>query len=513
MSAGREGGATAPNNAGVVGQTLGGNSGTVMIRQQSGAELELGELLVCSWSDTATILQVRELETGSHLDARTMEMISGRMLADGSGGVSIYEPGMTSHILASAKPLLEIVDGRHGKPKHTVPASATVRRAVSGDLPFMGGRGPGRLYLGQVRSGSRVLPGDGLWIDAEAVPRHILVAGATGMGKSNLVKCMLYGLLDTGGVGMLVLDARGEYYPALSLHRRARDGLVCYTPSRRPAPGSIPLTVNVRSVRPDHIRGVMELTEAQEHVMTKAHYRHGARWIERLGQPPEGDSGGSNDRNATRSALYGKVRNALGMDCAGGAFTSAAGVGEGTISDILGRLGAGQVVVVDTSSLGGEEGQTIGNVLVAELLDGRRRAKKREGLDGLPPVGVIIEETPGLLADAGEGNSYYRAVREGRKYKVGVVAVTRQCSMIPREVLAYMGTKIILGSDTSAERDAVVDSAVQDLTGDRRAMASLDVGEAIVSGAFVPFAVPTKIPLVDDLAGNGRAAGRPERPR
>jgi len=60
-----------------------------------------------------------------------------------------------------------------------------------------------------------------------------------------------------------------------------------------------------------------------------------------------------------------------------------------------------------------------------------------------------------------------------------------------------MNTKIILGIEMAPERQAIIDSASQDLSKDDRAIASLDKGEAIVTSNFLKFAVPIKIPLFE----------------
>ena len=49
------------------------------------------------------------------------------------------------------------------------------------------------------------------------------------------------------------------------------------------------------------------------------------------------------------------------------------------------------------------------------------------------------------------------------------------------------------------ERQAIIESASQDLSEDARNIASLDVGEAILSSNFSAFALPIKIPLFEDL--------------
>ena len=58
-----------------------------------------------------------------------------------------------------------------------------------------------------------------------------------------------------------------------------------------------------------------------------------------------------------------------------------------------------------------------------------------------------------------------------------------------------MNTKIILGMEMATERNAVIESASQDLSDSQRTIASLDKGEAIVTSSFVKFAIPLKIPL------------------
>ena len=96
-------------------------------------------------------------------------------------------------------------------------------------------------------------------------------------------------------------------------------------------------------------------------------------------------------------------------------------------------------------------------------------------------------------------NIYSIIAKEGRKFKIGLTAITQLSSVIPKTILANMNTKIILGNEMKHERQAIIESASQDLSDDDRNIASLDKGEAIISSIFVPFAIPIKIPLFDEL--------------
>ena len=72
-------------------------------------------------------------------------------------------------------------------------------------------------------------------------------------------------------------------------------------------------------------------------------------------------------------------------------------------------------------------------------------------------------------------------------------------SLIPREILANMNTKIILGTELKQERQAIIESAAQDLSSHDRMIASLDRGEAIITSTFTKFATPVRIPFFEAL--------------
>ena len=108
------------------------------------------------------------------------------------------------------------------------------------------------------------------------------------------------------------------------------------------------------------------------------------------------------------------------------------------------------------------------------------------------------------------GNIFSTIAREGRKFKVGLTAITQLTSIIPKTVLANMNTKIILGNELSSERSAIIDSASQDLSTDDQNIASLDKGEAIISSNFTKFAIPIQVPLFEDYIEKNATAAKPK---
>ena len=121
----------------------------------------------------------------------------------------------------------------------------------------------------------------------------------------------------------------------------------------------------------------------------------------------------------------------------------------------------------------------------------------------------MLEEAPRVIGNdvlKQQSNIFDTIAREGRKFKIGLIAITQLPSAIPRSILANMNTKIILGLEMKPERDAIIDSASQDLSMDSRNIASLDKGEAIITSNFTRFAIPIKVPLFEDVVRSSKAA-------
>ena len=77
----------------------------------------------------------------------------------------------------------------------------------------------------------------------------------------------------------------------------------------------------------------------------------------------------------------------------------------------------------------------------------RYRSYKASGeLDKKPVIAILLEEAPRVLGkDVLERsqNIFSEIAREGRKFRIGLIAITQLPSLIPRQILANMNTKII----------------------------------------------------------------------
>jgi len=209
----------------------------------------------------------------------------------------------------------------------------------------------------------------------------------------------------------------------------------------------------------------------------------------------------------TLQVIQRKFNSVLGVHiqngelaCRNKIFSTTAGAT--TIANIVRSLEAGKIVIIDTSRLTDKAELLVGSIIAGNIFWRYQNYKSEGILRDKPIVSVVIEEAPRVLGSeslASGDNVYSTIAREGRKFKIGIIAITQLTSLIPKEILANLNTKIILGNEMAAERRAVIDSACQDLSSDDRAIASLDIGEAIVSSTFTKFAVPVMIPKFEDL--------------
>ncbi|MFH1591240.1 MAG: ATP-binding protein [archaeon] len=488
----------------VLGQIIGGEYSKVLLRQKADAVIELGELLISEHGDRKILLTSFDLAYGSQISQPNLEMISGIRLEE-DADVRIMDEGLRTYTTVLLRPLLSI-DGRHAALCKTLPRFfSTVRAVERGDLSFID-TPPHPLYIGKLRSGSKVLDVD-MQLDGEkAISHHILIPATTGKGKSNLTSSMLWSSMDEDYCGMLVLDPHDEYFgrtgPGLKDHPSG--SVVYYTPES-PPPGARTLRISLSSVRPAHFNGVLPLSDPQQQAAAAYSKQYGKDWVAAcvLEQPL---SEVTRFQEESLSVLRRRLVSLFDLSVNDGAIRCQ-GVfqeqaGQTTVADIVGELEKSKTVIIDTSTSSGRVEILIGSLIASEIFLRHKRSKVDGTLEGKPTVGIVLEEAPRVLGKEvlERGSNIFSTIaREGRKFKVGLVAITQLPSLIPREILANMNTKIILGLEMAPERQAIIESAAQDLSTDGRNIASLDKGEAIVTSNFARFATPVKIPLFADI--------------
>ncbi|MBI4162490.1 MAG: ATP-binding protein [Candidatus Aenigmarchaeota archaeon] len=488
----------------IVGKLISGNFSEITVRQKQGESIEIGGLFVAdNEGDEHYIMECFNLVYGSQMGDMTKESMAGMSLA-GFNDMVIFDKALSNYTLARLRPILHVKDGKASAPKSLPEFFSDIRPIRESDFTFvMNSMG---INLGKIRSGTHVLEISSI-IPTKALTHHILVAATTGRGKSNLVKVISASVVDDDSIGMLVLDPHDEYYGRNGVGIGSSENCIYY--SINPPRNARSLVINTKTLHPSHIE--MTMTDAQSQALGFYYSKYDENWVEQLMCGPADMH--DEIKEATVYALRRKfevmlgLRNSNGELKADGLFSTSSGLT--TIQDICTELEKGKTVVIDTSLISGEIEILIGSMIAKEMLYKYKKYKMEGKLSGKPMISIVIEEAPRVLnAEAMQRNNIFSTIaREGRKFQIGLIAITQLPSLIPKEILANINTKIILGTELAAERNALIESASQDLSQSSRAIASLDVGEAIVSSNFTKFAMPIKIPEFTGMANTSGKKG------
>jgi DNA helicase HerA-like ATPase len=430
-------------------------------------------------------------------------MVAGMNLEQGS--FQMLDANLRNYQLAYLKPLLSISNTTK-MCKELPDFFSSVRTITPQDLSFI--QTPQNpLFVGNLRSGSTELNFPISLTGRDVLSHHVLIPASTGKGKSNLMSCLLWDITAREYAGMLVLDPHDEYYGRVGLGLKdhpQKERVSYYTPTN-PPPGAKTLKINVSKLKPEHFHGAIQLSDPQRQCLFAYARRFKQDWI--LSLLEEKRIEGIHFHEDTIAVVKRKLITLLGLEVVDGVVHSQ-GVfdtvaGENTVSEICNDLESGKIVIIDTSFFAGALEILIGGLITTEIFNKYKYYKKTGQLEQKPVISIVLEEAPRVLGKKvlEQGSNIFDSIaREGRKFKVGLIAITQIPSEIPKNILANMNTKIILGMEMASERQAIIDSSPQDLSRDSRTIASLDKGEALITSTFTRFAVPVKIPLFSAFA-------------
>ena len=488
-------------------QIIGGSHGEIIARQKSDADLELGELLIGKNKEKKTLFQVHDIFFSSQISMQNLEKISGMELEE-NANTTFFNSKTRNYTLAKIKALINI--GKNVVSSKSLPRFfSKLREVTKEDLSFLS-KSKNPLFLGNLRSGTKSLDLP-INLDGEKIlSHHMLITGTTGRGKSVLMKNLIWSCIDSSYAAQLIFDPHDEYYGKNSVGMKDhpnKNQLIYYTTKDVPT-GQRTLSINLKLLRPDHFE-FLDLSSPQRQIIYLYYKKFKENWIKNIfsNESAMNETNNKEINEMSLAVLRRKLRVLLDIEFESDLGISTNGIFSGkesgleTIKDITRALENGKTVIVDTSSFSGTLELLIANMLTSDVFNKYKYYNTKGLLKNKPVINIVLEEAPRVLGkDVLEQgpNIFSTIAREGRKFKIGISAITQLPSLIPKEVLANMNTKIILGTEMNTERRAIIESASQDLSSDDRNIAGLDKGEAIISSTFTRFALPIRIPFFDD---------------
>ena len=490
-----------------------------------GTDLFLGEILSAEDAERARrfLFRVIDVTYGSDsADPTWPERTAGAYMSGDAAGTpyTLHDPEQRLYKVATCAPLGYIdASGDFRKPKSLPAQFARVTAPAAEDFAFLRER-MGDMRIGLLRSGEDTIDLE-VGIQGETLTSHVGVFATTGMGKSNLMKVLAGQVLASQGrYACLLFDPHGEYLEGGSGTRRglrdhpwAAERLKVYA-TRATGAGATALRLSLAELTLGDLQTAYEWTSAQQDAIYRLIRFHREEWlthvaevdidtlVEEIGVAA-----------ATMSVIQRRAQRILDMPC-----ISRDPSQPSLSARIVDELMDGYSVLVDSSGLSSMEEILVASVITRRVLEtyGGIYLEDRERFAALPPTLVALEEAQRVLSRVkrSDENVFPGVAREGRKFKVGLCAVSQQPKLIDDELLSQFNTFFVLGLADEKDRNILRGSSKQDISDLGPEIQTLMPGEAIVTNLEAPFALPAQVWLYEEylksVRGPAPLPGRPE---
>lgn len=488
----------------MLGRVIGRNATEIVFRYPYSKDVKMGEILVAEDEEKNALffLRVVDLQYGQEASERWGLRTAGEMmmLDEMNQPYTMREKEHRLFKMGVCSPLGYIRDGKFRRPKAIPPHFSKVRRASRDDYGFLI-KNAVDIGVGRLRSGETEVEVE-VGLDGSLISHHIGIFATTGMGKSNLMRVFAASAMRHGKYGILIVDPHGEYYEGgsgtkgLKHHPMAENALVVYSPHRLSGPHNT-LKISAYEITVNDIKDIFSFTDAQRDALYAISSRFGREWLVRLCEMESEELVevfGRKIQDITFNVLKRRAEMIMGSDIIHKDESVA------VTDSVLNHLNEGKVVLVDTSGLYEYEELLVGVILARKILSRNKNAyRDRERFGRLPPLLITMEEAQRVLK--GEG-IFSQIAREGRKFKVGLCAITQQPKLIGEELLSQFNTFFILGLADEGDRNIIKSSAKQDLSKVEKEIQMLEAGEALITYPGAPFAIPARIYWYDDYIEN-----------
>lgn len=389
---------------------------------------------------------------------------------------------------------------------------------------------------GNLRSGAQ-LQEPVVTLEDRFMGYRTLITGASGFGKSTLVRNIARYWLERTNYGKIIDDLKGEYVddtsneqrenvPGLCHHPHAKDNLYLLTPNPErfsnsqlddKIAGILKLQFDINDIPPQNLqdiethlsipqksflnmyqdkKGLFSLLlreDKDENVITDDWYRHFKYWI--IAIKSARDKVKSKDYIADltdfdRSSyqpIFGVIRLLKKLSERPYVNTE----GNSCLQELRRLLKKGKTIILDKSGLTDGDKSIISTVIAKELYSHNEKysSGSRDVQKHVIPFVYIVEEAHLLLSKekAMEGSVFVDFAKTGRSFQIGLVAVTQRPSSVDTNILSQFDNFVTfrLTNEQDVKDLVKAKSEFQGYEGDIRTMRR--------GAAVTAFGEPTKV--------------------
>ncbi|RLF47394.1 MAG: ATP-binding protein [Thermoplasmata archaeon] len=481
----------------MIGRIIGKSIGEIIFRQSYKEDIKIGEILVADDKEKKALffLRVVDIQYGQEGAEKWGIKTAGDMLLldEKNEKYDLREKERRLFKICICKPLGYVKNGKFYRPKTLPSHFCAVRRAGKEDYKFLE-KYMGDIEIGKLRSGERAIDVK-VGVKGDLLPYHIGIFATTGMGKSNLMRVFAASAMKMGKYGILIIDPHGEYYEGnggkgLKHHPMAEERLIVYSP--HPSFGINGLKISAYEISVADLEDIFIFSEAQKEALHALQSKFGRKWLVELYEKDVEELAEIFDRRI-QDITFGVLKRRAERIMNSEIIHKDEDVS--TTRQIINDLLSGKVVLIDTSGLYEYEELLVSVVMARKILNYNKNLfRNREKFSSIPPILITIEEAQRVLKDG----IFAQIAREGRKFKVGLCAITQQPKLIKEELLSQFNTFFILGLADEGDRNILKSSAKQDISKLEKEIQTLEIGEGLITYPGAPFAIPVKIHWYDD---------------
>jgi len=297
--------------------------------------------------------------------------------------------------------------------------------------------------------------------------KRTMVFAQSGFGKTNLMKVLLYHTMGDKSFGKLVFDLNGEYYSKTASQTTGlgdideeliRRNLVVYSDRNIPKDvkfsyqGKVQVNTHKHMTVGDILAFSTGFSEVMKSFLLYLDEKQVQGFIKNIdsycnspqnlykdfpdffGAKSEGDEKKQEkqDKSArgTIMAIRKRIRHFIDE---GGVHSSSSTL----IEDTFKALTEGKTVIVDLSLRDSVDAAIISTMIVRKLFEDNKTNFTEAHDEGVIPCIIVVEEAQNVLSDEqvrSSANPFVRVAKEGRKFGIGLVAITQRPSAISEEI-------------------------------------------------------------------------------
>ncbi len=363
--------------------------------------------------------------------------------------------------------------------------------------------------------------------------KRTMVFAQSGFGKTNLMKVLLYHTISDASFGKLVFDLNGEYYSKTASQttglgdiddEQVRKNLIVY--SDRKIPNDVRFTykgkVQVNTHKHMTVGDILGFSAGFSEVMKSFLLYLDDKQVEGFikkidsycdspqqlykdfpdffGAKTEGDDK-KQDKSARGTIMAIRKRICHFID-EGGVHSSVSTL----IEDTFQALKYGKTIIIDLSLRDSVDASIISTMIVRKLFEDNKKNYTEAREEQVISCVIVVEEAQNVLSDEqvkSSANPFVRVAKEGRKFGIGLVAITQRPSAISEEIRSqaenffafYMGNtddiKALVRSNINYE--GVVSAFIQRET---------IPGNLYFVTSSHPFVIPVRVVEFDKMVAN-----------